>query len=88
MWAYFFLQVKSNMLQICLHGYQLSNFKPTSLSSSTIWFLLGIVPHAPINSILGLVQVVLAANDLPSINDVTYIELVEIVKKVMVILDM
>jgi hypothetical protein len=29
-----------------------------------------------------LVQVILAANDMPSINDVTYLELVEIINKV------
>ena len=33
--------------------------------------------------ILYLMQVVLAANDLPSINDVTYFELIEIISKVM-----
>ena len=34
-------------------------------------------------SIFLFAQVVLAANDLPSINDVTYPELIEIVSKVM-----
>lgn len=32
--------------------------------------------------IVGLLQVILAANDLPSINDVTYPELIEIIAKV------
>lgn len=33
-------------------------------------------------AVLNLMQVVLAANELPSINDVTYPELIEIIAKV------
>lgn len=46
-----------------------------------IHVLVGLILK-PILSILLYLQVVLAANDLPSINDVTYPELIEIIAKV------
>ena len=44
--------------------------------------IIGIIIHYFYGCHVHLIQVVLAANDLPSINDVTYPELIEIIAKV------
>jgi hypothetical protein len=43
-------------------------------------FILHLLSNA--DPLLGFLQVVLAANDMPSINDITYEELVQVISKV------
>lgn len=58
-------------------GVQLSWHYHVQRNTCSCW-----LEYDPSLSVLLSLQVVLAANDLPSINDVTYTELIEIVAKV------